>query len=107
MKTYQIVANVLVITSLVYGSFVFTLATGWLPCAAIFYYLWIPLYGIPAGAALVLECIGLVLYLVGCAFVLWARRSLGKMWGLSTSRNVRLRDDHQIIKADIRPSCET
>ena len=44
-------------------------------------------------------CIGLVLYLAGCAFVLWARRTLGKMWGISTSQSVKLRDDHQIIQS--------
>jgi len=46
----------------------------------------------------VLNLTGLVIFLCGCAFVLWARRTLGKMWGLSTSRNVKLRDDHQIIQ---------
>ena len=131
MQTFEIVADVIVITTLIYGSFVLTLAD-WLAalrkgqavtllperngrkypfwtqvamiilglalCAAMFYYLWIPLFTIPAGAALVLDCIGLALYLAGCAFVLWARRTLGKMWGLSTSRNVKLRDDHQIIQ---------
>jgi protein-S-isoprenylcysteine O-methyltransferase Ste14 len=68
-------------------------------CAAMFYFLWIPLFAIPAGVALVLDSIGLVLYLAGCTFVLWARHTLGKMWGLSTSRNVKLRDDHQIIQS--------
>lgn len=131
MQTFEIVADVIVITTLIYVSFVLTLAD-WLAalrkgqavtllperngrkypfwtqvamiilglalCAAMFYYLWLPLFTIPAGAALVLDCIGLALYLAGCAFVLWARRTLGKMWGLSTSRNVKLRDDHQIIQ---------
>ena len=67
-------------------------------CVPLFYFLWIPLFKIPASTGLVLDILGLVLYLGGCAFVLWARRTLGKMWGLSTSRDVKLRDDHQIIQ---------
>ena len=67
--------------------------------AAMFYFLWIPLFAIPAGTGLILDVTGLVIYLGGCAFVLWARRTLGKMWALSTSQNVKLRDDHQIIRS--------
>ena len=40
-----------------------------------------PLFAIPAGASFVLKAMGLILYLAGCVFVLWARRTLGKMWG--------------------------
>jgi len=67
-------------------------------CVPLFYFLWIPLFKLPVQAGRVLDVIGLIVYLAGCAFVLWARRTLGKMWGLSTSRNVMLRDDHQIIQ---------
>ena len=67
-------------------------------CVPLFYYLWIPLIKLSVGTAQILDVVGLVVYLAGSAFVLWARRTLGKMWGLSTSRNVRLRDDHQIIQ---------
>jgi protein-S-isoprenylcysteine O-methyltransferase Ste14 len=68
-------------------------------CVPLFYFLWIPLIILPVGTAQILDIVGLVFYLAGCAFVLWARRTLGKMWGLSTSRNVKLRDDHQIIQS--------
>jgi len=67
-------------------------------CLPLFYFLWIPLIKLSVGTAQILDVVGLVVYLAGCAFVLWARRTLGKMWGLSTSRNVRLRDDHRIIQ---------
>jgi protein-S-isoprenylcysteine O-methyltransferase Ste14 len=67
-------------------------------CVPLFYFLWIPLIKIPIQVGRILDVIGLFVYLVGVAFVLWARRTLGKMWGLSTSRNVMLRDDHQIIQ---------
>ena len=67
-------------------------------CVPLFYFLWIPLARLSLPLAYILDIAGLVIYLAGCAFVLWARRTLGKMWGLSTSRNVRLRDDHQIVQ---------
>jgi protein-S-isoprenylcysteine O-methyltransferase Ste14 len=132
MALFNWIAAIIVIASLIYLSFVLTLADwfaalrkgqavtllperngrkypiwtqvamvilGLALCVVMFYFLWIPLFSVPAGAALLLGCIGLVLYLAGCIFVLWARRILGKMWGLSTSRNVKLRDDHQIIQS--------
>ncbi len=67
-------------------------------CVPLFYFLWIPLIKIPIHTGRILDIVGLVLFLAGCVFVLWARRTLGKMWGLSTSRKVKLRDDHQIIR---------
>lgn len=67
-------------------------------CVPLFYFLWIPLVKLPIHTRRVLDLVGLAVYLAGCAFVLWARRTLGRMWGLSTSRNVKLRDDHQIIQ---------
>lgn len=72
---------------------------GLLLCVPLFYFLWIPLFKLSASTAHILDIVGLVIYLAGCAFVLWARRTLGKMWGLSTSRNVKLLDDHQIIQS--------
>jgi protein-S-isoprenylcysteine O-methyltransferase Ste14 len=68
-------------------------------CVPLFYFLWIPLIKLSITTGRILGLIGLVIYLAGCAFVLWARRTLGKMWGLSTSQNVKLRDDHQIIQS--------
>ena len=67
-------------------------------CVPLFYFLWIPLIKPSIHTGRILDVIGLVIYLGGCGFVLWARRTLGKMWGLSTSRNVKLRDDHQIVQ---------
>ena len=132
MTLFHWIAAIIVIASLIYLSFILTLAEwlsalvkgqavtllperggrkyplwtqvaimllGLVLCAAMFYFLWIPLLAIPAGTAFVLKCIGLVVYLGGCAFVLWARRTLGKMWGISTSQNVKLRDDHQIVRS--------
>jgi protein-S-isoprenylcysteine O-methyltransferase Ste14 len=68
-------------------------------CVPLFYFLWIPIIKIPVNTGRILDILGLVIFLAGVAFVLWARRTLGKNWGLSTSRNVRLRDDHQIIQS--------
>ncbi len=68
-------------------------------CIPLFYFLWIPLVRLSPGTARILDVAGLLLYLAGCAFMLWARRSLGRMWGLSTSRNVKLLEDHQIVQS--------
>ncbi len=67
-------------------------------CAFLFFLLWIPLVKLSEVARFVLGILGLAVYLAGGAFVLWARRSLGRMWGISTSRNVKLLDDHQLIQ---------
>jgi protein-S-isoprenylcysteine O-methyltransferase Ste14 len=132
MAVFNWIAALVVIASLVYISFVLTLADwfaalrkgqavtllperkgrtwplwtqagivllGLVLCALMFYFLWIPLPAIPAATGLILDFAGLALYLAGCAFVLWARRTLGRMWGLSTSRDVKLRDDHQIVQS--------
>ncbi len=68
-------------------------------CAAMFYFLWIPLFFLSKKTAFLLDVAGLVLYIAGCLFMLWARRTLGKMWGISTSQQVKLSDDHQIIQS--------
>jgi protein-S-isoprenylcysteine O-methyltransferase Ste14 len=68
-------------------------------CVPLFYFLWIPLVKIPVNLGRVLDIIGLVVFLAGCAFVLWARRTLGRMWALSTSRSVKLLEDHQLIRS--------
>jgi protein-S-isoprenylcysteine O-methyltransferase Ste14 len=132
MKIFEIIADILVILSLVYVSFVLTLAD-WLAAlrkgqavsllperngrkyplwaqvgfiilglvifAAMAYFLWIPLFSIPGQTAFILGVLGLILYAAGCAFMLWARRTLGKMWGISTSQQVKLFDNHQIIQS--------
>jgi len=132
MKTFEIIIDVIVILSLVYVSFVLTLAD-WLAAlrkgqaisllperngrtypfwvqvglvvlglvifAAMVYFLWIPLFSLSILTSLLLDMLGLVLYAGGCIFMLWARRTLGKMWGISTSQQVKLYDDHQIIQS--------
>ena len=67
-------------------------------CVPLFYYGWVPLLVLPASAARILAILGLLLYSAGTAFMLWARRTLGKYWGLSTSQNVKLLDEHELIQ---------
>jgi protein-S-isoprenylcysteine O-methyltransferase Ste14 len=132
LKTFEIIVNGIVIVSLVYVSFVLTLAD-WLAalrkgqavtllperngrkypiwaqigmvilglaiCAAMFYFLWIPLFFLSIETSFLLDVIGLIIYSAGCLFMLWARSTLGKMWGISTSQQVKLYDDHQIIQS--------
>jgi protein-S-isoprenylcysteine O-methyltransferase Ste14 len=132
MSSFHVIAAGIVVVSLVYVSFVLTLA-GWLEAlragqavsllparagrpwpiwtqialvllglalfAGLAALLWVPLFAVPQKIALLLGAAGLCLYLSGCAFMLWARRALGKMWGISTSREVRLLDDHQLIQS--------
>lgn len=71
---------------------------GLLICIPLFYYGWIPLFRVSSQATRILEILGLVIYLAGLVFVLWARSTLGKYWGLSTSQQVKLLDDHQLIQ---------
>ena len=67
-------------------------------CAVLFYLLWIPLpFAVPPDTALVLAVIGLAIFVAGALFIVWARRTLGRMWGISTSRQVKLLPDHQLI----------
>jgi protein-S-isoprenylcysteine O-methyltransferase Ste14 len=68
-------------------------------CIPLFYFGWIPLFQVPSNITFTLGLIGLLLYLVGLIFMLWARRTLGKYWGLSTSLQVKLHDDHQIMQS--------
>ncbi len=68
-------------------------------CVPLFYFGWIQLFAMSSVTARVLDVIGLILYLAGFIFVLWARRTLGKYWGLSTSQQVKLLDDHQIVQS--------
>jgi protein-S-isoprenylcysteine O-methyltransferase Ste14 len=132
MKIFEIIANAVVMLSLVYVCFGLTLAD-WLAglrkgqavsllperngrnypiwaqvglvglglaiFAAMAWLLWIPLLFLPNPTLQFLAVLGLILYAAGCIFMLWARRSLGKMWGISTSQQVKLYDDHQIIQS--------
>ncbi len=67
-------------------------------CVPYFYFLWIPLVAIANPAAVVLKIGGLLLYLFGLAVVLWARRTLGKNWGISTSTQVKLLTEHALVQ---------
>lgn len=71
---------------------------GILLCVPLFYYGWIPLFPISQSTAKFLGMLGLAVYLIGIALTLWARRTLGRFWGISTSTNVKLLDDHQLIQ---------
>jgi protein-S-isoprenylcysteine O-methyltransferase Ste14 len=62
------------------------------------YWLWIPLPFNPSKESKpIFMAIGLVAFIAGTLFTLWARRTLGRMWGISTSREVKLLPDHQLI----------
>jgi protein-S-isoprenylcysteine O-methyltransferase Ste14 len=132
MNILNWIAAIIVIVTLIYVSFVLTLADwfaalrkgqavtllpergerkwplwtqviiiiiGMALCIPLFYFGWIPLFQVPSNITFALGLIGLLLYLVGLIFMLWARRTLGKYWGLSTSLQVKLHDDHQIIQS--------
>jgi len=131
MNIFNWIAAAIVIISVIYLSFVLTLAEwfsalrkgqavtllperkgqkrplwvqvgmillGVVICIPFFYYLWIPLVVFPASMAWILAISGLIIYIAGVAFVLWARHMLGKYWGISTSQQVKLLDDHQLIQ---------
>jgi protein-S-isoprenylcysteine O-methyltransferase Ste14 len=63
-------------------------------------WLWIPLpLPLAAPAGHVLEACGLALFITGALMIVWARTTLGRMWGISTSREVKLLADHQLVDA--------
>jgi len=133
MTTFDWIAAIIVVVTLVYVSFVLTLAEwlaalrkgqavgllperggrkwpmwaqvgmialGFILAGVMFFFLWIPLpVGWPENVAKFLAMLGLAIYMAGCAFVLWARRTLGRMWGISTSQQVMLLDDHQLVQS--------
>jgi protein-S-isoprenylcysteine O-methyltransferase Ste14 len=71
---------------------------GLLLAAVLLFWLWVPLpLPLTAAAALILEVVGLALFVGGAVVVVWARRTLGRMWGISTSRQVKLLPDHQLV----------
>ncbi|MGE5251500.1 MAG: methyltransferase family protein [Bacteroidota bacterium] len=62
------------------------------------YILWIPLpVSIRPAVGVIFKAVGLCLFLLGLALTFWARRTLGAMWGISTSRQVKLLRDHRLI----------
>lgn len=74
------------------------LVFGLVLCVPLFYFGWLPLFSPSQSFLRILDVIGLVAYLMGYFFVLWARRTLGEYWGLSTSLQVKLLDEHQLIQ---------
>ena len=71
-------------------------------CLAAFYLLarmlWLPLpIRVPSRLTPVLLGFGSFLFLAGTGLVIWARNTLGRMWGISTSREVKLLPDHRLI----------
>lgn len=63
------------------------------------YLLWIPLpLSIPPNVETILQLIGLVFFLVGWGLVLWARGTLGAMYGVSTGFVAPLQAQHQLIQ---------
>ncbi|OGO45202.1 MAG: hypothetical protein A2W34_00840 [Chloroflexi bacterium RBG_16_64_32] len=63
------------------------------------YLLWIPLpLALPAWMASSLRALGLGVYLGGLGLALWARWSLGEMYGVSTSSATQLQVNHQLIQ---------
>jgi protein-S-isoprenylcysteine O-methyltransferase Ste14 len=68
-------------------------------CFPLFYYLWIPFANLPAYLSQIFAAVGIFIYLSGFGFMLWARRSLGRNWGVSTSLEANLRDEHELIQS--------
>ncbi len=67
--------------------------------AILFYVLWIPIpVPVSDDVSLLIKVFGLGLFLLGLVFTIWARWTLGSMWGISTSRQVKLLPDHQLIQ---------
>ena len=63
------------------------------------YFGWIPIFTLAPKTAFVISVIGLVIYLTGFIFVLWARHTLDRYWGISRDSQVKLFDDHQLIQS--------
>jgi protein-S-isoprenylcysteine O-methyltransferase Ste14 len=75
------------------------LILGILLCIPLFYYGWVPFLKFSPPVKQFLSASGLLIYILGIGIVLWARRTLGKNWGVSTSRQAKLRDDHELIQS--------
>ena len=65
----------------------------------LFYYLWTPLFDIPETSSQILGIVGLIIYIAGFGFLMWARRTLGRHWGISTSLQAKLHSDHELIQS--------
>jgi len=63
------------------------------------YALWIPLpFSVSSGVSLALRAVGVVLFLAGLILVLWARRALSTMYGVSTTTAVQLQAQHRLVQ---------
>ncbi len=60
---------------------------------------WVPLFSASQLVQRLMQISGLILTLAGLGLVFWARRTLGKYWGVSTSQQVKLLDDHRLIQS--------
>lgn len=61
-------------------------------------WLWMPLPFAPgAESRVIYKTVGLVLFLIGLLLIMWARHTLGRMWGISTSWEAKLLPDHQLV----------
>jgi len=60
---------------------------------------WIPLpFSVPADGLKIIRLAGLAIFLLGALLVLWARWTLGRMYGVSTSSAVRLKAGPQLVQ---------
>ena len=63
------------------------------------YLLWIPLpFDVASNAETILRMIGLAFFIVGWSLVLWARWTLGALYGVSTSFTAPLQAHHRLIQ---------
>ena len=65
----------------------------------LFYLLWRPFVAVSPDVSPILRVVGLVLFLAGGMFVIWARWTLGKNWAISTSAGVQLQTEHRLIQS--------
>ncbi len=72
---------------------------GLLLAIPLIYFTWVPLpVALPPAVASMLDVLGLAVFLAGFGLIVWGRRALGANWGVSTSREVKLRPDHQLVQ---------
>ena len=64
----------------------------------LFYYLWQPVVRLSGPRTSGVRIAGLALYSAGFAFMMWARKTLGRNWGISTSLQAKLRDEHELVQ---------
>jgi len=65
---------------------------------ALSYFLWKPFVSVSPALSLTLRVIGLIVFLGGLGFAVWARWMLGTNWARTTTAGVLLQVDHQLIQ---------